>query len=128
MPGKVDPSDLSRRERQVLDIVLRLSRATARDIERELPNAPTYSAVRSILRILVNKRLLRKKRRLARDWFYPTVHPATARLEIIRGFVRNFFEGSAVQAASALLGHKSVKLSKDEAGKLIELIEEARRR
>ena len=128
MAGKVNPSELSRRERQVLDIVLRLNQATARDIERELPNAPTYSAVRSILRILVGKGLLRKKHQQDRDWFYPTVHPAVAKLEIIRGFVRNFFEGSAGQAASALLGQKNVKLSKDEAGKLIKLIEEARRR
>ncbi len=54
------PSEFSKRERQVIEVITRLGRATARDIERELPNAPTYSAVRSILRILTNKGLLLK--------------------------------------------------------------------
>ena len=120
--------ELSRRERQVLDIVLRLGSATGREVQRELPDPPTYSAVRSILRILVEKRILLKEREKGRDFYSSRIPLTTAKMNVIRGFVRNFFNNSAGDAACALLGHKSVKLSKDEAGKLIELIEEARRR
>jgi predicted transcriptional regulator len=120
--------NLSRRERQVVEILLRLGSATGREIQRELPDPPTYSAVRSILRILVEKRMLRKQREEGRDIYSTSVSLTKAKMHAARGFVRNFFNNSAGEAACALLGHKSVKLSKDEAGKLIELIEEARRR
>jgi predicted transcriptional regulator len=128
MQSKVNPTDLSRRERQVLDIVMRLQLATARDIQSELPRPPTYSAVRSILRILVNKGVLRKQRRGDRDWFSSGVPRSKAKRELVREFVGNLFAGSAVQAACALLGQKGVRLSKDEAGTLMRLIEEARKK
>jgi predicted transcriptional regulator len=121
------PEDLSRRERQVYGILVRLGRAAARDVERELPNPPTYSAVRSILRILVGKGLVRKERASGRDWFVVAAPMARTRTGAVETFVRNFFEGSAASAACALLGRRNVRLSAEEAGRLRKLIEEARR-
>ena len=126
MNDSILPGDLSKRERQVVEIIVRLKTATARDIERELPNAPTYSAVRSILRILVEKGLLQKKHKGGRDWYSPVVPAATARTSVIRSLVRNFFGDSTGEAACALLGQKDVKLSEEEAARLMKLIGEAR--
>lgn len=120
------PEHLSKRERQVVEIIIRLRRATARDIERELTDAPTYSAVRSILRILVKKGTIRKEMESGRDWYAPSVAPATARTGVLRSFVRNFFDDSAGEAACALLGQKNLKLTPDEADRLMKLIKEAR--
>ncbi|RRJ95203.1 CopY family transcriptional regulator [Opitutaceae bacterium TAV4] len=120
------PGDLSKRERQAVEIILRLGKATARDIENELPDAPTYSAVRSILRILVNKGVIVKKPINGRDWYAPRTRAATARVSALRAMVRRFFGDSAGEAACALLGEKNVKLSADEADRLMKLIKEAR--
>lgn len=127
MTSEILPEDLSKRERQVVEIVIRLRRATARDVERELVEAPTYSAVRSILRILVEKRVLLKQMEEGRDWYAPAVAPAVAKKGVMRAFVRNFFADSPAEAACALLGQKNVKLTADEAERLMKLIKEARK-
>lgn len=119
------PDDLSRRERQVVDIVLRLGRATARDIETELPEAPTYSAVRSILRILTEKKKLRKELEGGRDWYMPALPVAKARVGALRSVVNRLFSDSVCDAACALLGDRKVKLSPEEADRLIKIINQA---
>jgi predicted transcriptional regulator len=129
---EVKPPDLpfacSKRERQVIEVISRLGRATAREIERELPNAPTYSAVRSILRVLTTKGVLIKEKDAGgRDWYAPAVSVAQIRKSAVREFVSGFFANSAVEAACALLGQRSVRLTKAEADKLIALIKEARK-
>ena len=126
MDNSALPAALSKRERQVVEIVLRLRTATARDIEHELPDPPTYSAVRSILRILTNKGVLKKRRTGGRDYYSSAIPVAEARTHGLRSLVRNFFGGSAGEAACALLGQKGVKLSHEEAAKLIAMIKEAR--
>lgn len=128
MKPHILPADLSMRERQVMEIILRLGGANARQIETELPDAPTYSAVRSILRILVAKGLLVKQRKEDRDWFTSKVPVAKAREGALQEFAKRFFADSAVEAACALLGQKGVKLSSAEADRLMKLIEEARRK
>ena len=117
--------DLSRRERQVVDIVLRLGRVTARDVEAEMPEAPTYSAVRSILRILTEKGNLRKDRQDGRDWYSPAQPAAKARVGALRSVVNRLFSDSVCEAACALLGDRKVKLSPEEADRLIKLINQA---
>lgn len=118
---------LSRRERQVVDIVMKHGRVSARQIEEALPDAPTYSAVRSILRLLVERGVLVKEQEEGRDWFRTPLPVKTARLKVLKNLVQRFFEDSPGEAALALLGQKNVKLSDQEAQKLIQLIEEARR-
>lgn len=120
--------DLSRRERQVIEIVIRLGRATARDIEKELPDAPTYSAVRSILRILGAKGWINKTRENGRDWYAPAQPASKAKTGALRTLVNRLFSDSVCDAACALLGDKKVKLSPDEAQRLIKLINDATRK
>ncbi|MDF3057292.1 MAG: CopY family transcriptional regulator [Rariglobus sp.] len=120
--------DLSRRERQVLEIVIRLGRATARDIEAELSDAPTYSAVRSILRILGAKGWIIKTQETGRDWYAPAQPASKAKAGALRSMVNRLFSDSVCDAACALLGDKKVKLSAEEAQRLIKLINEATRK
>jgi predicted transcriptional regulator len=118
--------NVSRRERQVLEIVMRRSKVTAREIEEELPDAPTYSAVRSILRLLVEKGLLIKTL-LGRTDEYTLPMPAEkARVKALHQMVQDFFSNSIGAAAMALLGDRKSKLSKEEAEELMKLIQEAR--
>jgi len=119
--------DLSRRERQVIEIVMKHGRVSARQIEEELPDAPTYSAVRSILRLLVERGVLIKESEEGRDWFRPPVPVKTARVQALKNLVSRLFEDSPGEAALALLGQKNMKLSNQEAEKLIQLIDQARR-
>lgn len=128
MNADVLPGDLSKRERQVAEIVIRLGRVTARDVEKQLADAPTYSAVRSILRILVAKGVIVKQLDSGRDWYAPRVAPGVARTGVIRALVKNFFGDSAGEAACALLGQKNLKLTAAEADRLMKLIEEARKK
>lgn len=109
----------------MVDIVLRLGRATARDVEAGLPEAPTYSAVRSILRILTEKKKLRKEHEGGRDWYAPVLSPAKAREGALRSVVKRLFSDSVSEAACALLGDRKVKLSAEEANLLIKLINQA---
>lgn len=120
-------NQLSRRERQVVDIVMKHGRVSARQVEEAMTDAPTYSAVRSILRLLVERGVLVKEQEDGRDWFRPPVPMKTARLKALKTLVQSLFADSPGEAAVALLGQKNVKLSDQEAQKLIQLIEEARR-
>ncbi|MBX7210815.1 MAG: BlaI/MecI/CopY family transcriptional regulator [Verrucomicrobiaceae bacterium] len=118
---------MSRRERQVIQIVMKHGRVSARQIEEELPDAPTYSAVRSILRLLVEKEMLVKEQIDGRDWFRLPVNAGKARVKALQSLVQRFFDNSAGEAALALLGQKNVKLSPEEAEKLLKLVKEARK-
>lgn len=111
----------------MLEIVMKQGRVSARQIEEGLPDAPSYSAVRSILRLLVERGVLVKEQEDGRDWFRPPLPAKTARLKALKNLVQSFFEDSPGEAALALLGQKNVKLSDQEAKKLIQLIDEARR-
>lgn len=102
-------------------------RVSAREIEEALPDAPTYSAVRSILRLLVEREVLIKTQEDGRDWFTLPVSLKKARVSALTSFVSRFFENSAGEAAMALLGQKNVKLTAEEADKLIQIIQEARK-
>ena len=121
-------NNLSKRERQVVEIIVRTKKATARDVERELADPPSYSAVRSILRILVSKKVLAKKRIDQRDWYSCCAVGSNTKAGVIRALVQNFFNDSAGEAACALLGQKNVILSDKEAQELMKLIENARAR
>ncbi len=118
---------LSRRERQIMDILHRLGQGTAADIETELPDAPSYSAVRSHLRTLEDKGHVRHETEQLRYVFFPTVNPERARKSAIRHLVDTFFGGSATDAAAALLDPKSAKLAKADLDRLAKLIAEARK-
>lgn len=111
-----------------MELLVRFGSATARDVLRELPDPPTYSAVRSILRILGEKKLITKIRKDGRDFYSSRVPADKARINALQTVVRNFFSNSAVEAACALLGNGPRSISSEEAETLRKIIEEARRK
>jgi predicted transcriptional regulator len=118
---------LSRRERQVMNVVYRLGRATAAEVQEALPDPPSYSAVRALLRILEEKGHLRHEQDGPRYVFLPTVTRERARRSALRQLVQTFFEGSTAQAVAALLGEPGARLSDDELDRLSRLIDQARK-
>lgn len=120
--------DLSRRERQIVDALFRLGRASAAEVRAELPEPPSYSAVRALLRILEEKGHVRHEQDGPRYVYMPTVARENAKRSALRHLVRTFFEGSTTQAISALLDSSSSKLSDAELERLKHMLEEARKR
>lgn len=118
---------LSRRERQILDILYERGQATAADVQNALPEPPSYSAVRALLRILEEKGHVRHQQDGPRYIYLPTVARENAKRSAMRHMLRTFFDGSAEQAISALLDDASTKLSPAELDRLARLIEDARR-
>ena len=122
-----DPhDDLSRRERQIMDIVYRLGQATATEVMENLSDPPSYSAVRAHLRILEEKSHLEHRQEGPRYVFRPTVPREKARISALRGVLRNFFDGSGEQMVAALLD-ADPDLSADDLHRIAELIEQARK-
>ena len=117
--------ELGKRERQIMDAVYRLGRATVAEVRAELAAPPTYSAVRGMLRFLEEKGLLRHEQDGLRYVYIPTVAPAKARRSALRHLVRTFFGGSAQEAVAALL--EDTRLSRDELDRLERLVEKARK-
>ena len=125
MPG---PQRLSRRERQIMEIVYRLGEATAAQVLEQIEDPPSYSAIRALLRILVDKQHLQHRVDGPRYIYAPIVSRNKARSVALAGVVDNFFEGSAVRAAAALLGSThGKKLTKVELDELSTLIDNARK-
>jgi BlaI family transcriptional regulator, penicillinase repressor len=123
----VQHRDLSRRERQILDILYERGEATAADVQAALPEPPSYSAVRALLRILEEKGHVRHKQDGPRYVYLPTVARDNAKKSALRHMLKTFFDGSAEQAISALLDESSSKLSPAELDRLARLIDTARK-
>ena len=119
--------DLSRRERQILDILYKNGRATAAEVQAALPEPPSYSAVRALLRILEEKGHLRHEKDGPRYVYLPTLARDNAKRSALRHILQTFFDGSAEQAISALLDESSAKLSSAELDRLARLIDGARK-
>jgi BlaI family transcriptional regulator, penicillinase repressor len=122
------PHRLSRRERQIMEIVYRLGEATAAQILEQIEDPPSYSAIRALLRILVEKQHLLHRADGPRYVYAPVVSRTKARSAALAGVIDNFFEGSAVRAAAALLGSAhGRKLTKAELDEISALIDTARK-
>ena len=116
---------LSRRERQILDILYAKTSATAAEVLEALPDPPSYSAVRALLRILEEKGHATHETRGTRYVYVPSVPRENARNSALTRIVQTFFDGSAAQAAAALVDSGS--LSDDDLTRLSEMIERARK-
>jgi predicted transcriptional regulator len=116
----MDP--LSRRERQILDILYREGKATAAEIQAALPDAPGYSATRALLRILEEKGHIRHESDGPRYVYLPQVSPKKARVSALRHVLNTFFNGSAAEAAAALVDGSAAKMSSEELARLEALI------
>ncbi|HEY2434079.1 MAG TPA: BlaI/MecI/CopY family transcriptional regulator [Vicinamibacterales bacterium] len=119
--------DLSRRERQILDILYERGHATAADVQAGLPEPPSYSAVRALLRILEDKGHVRHQQDGPRYVYLPTLARDNAKRSAMHHMLKTFFDGSAEQAISALLDENSSRLSSAELDRLARLIDTARR-
>lgn len=125
MPKEKLDQSLSRRERQVMNILFRRGEATVADVMADLPDPPTYSAVRSILRILAEKNLITHKEDGPRYVYLPAVNTGRARDEALEHVVRTFFDGSVEQAVTALLRISDAKLGEAEIARLRDKIRRA---
>ncbi|HEV3023524.1 MAG TPA: BlaI/MecI/CopY family transcriptional regulator [Pirellulales bacterium] len=124
MPKK--PLHLSRRERQIMDVTYRRGRATAAEVHADLPDRPSYSAVRALLRVLEEKGHVRHEQDGPRYVYLPMVPRDKARRSALRQVLKTFFDGSTTQAVAALLDMSAAQLSHDDLDRLTQLIEQAR--
>ncbi len=118
---------LSRRERQIMDAIYLRGRATAQEVLDGLPDAPSYSTVRALLRVLEDKGHLRHEQDGPRYVFRPVVTRERARQSALRQLVTTFFDGSTEQAVAALLDLQGDRLDPAELARLARLIEQARK-
>jgi predicted transcriptional regulator len=119
--------DLSRRERQIMDVVYRLGRASATEVLAGVPDPPSYSAIRAHLRVLEDKGHLRHEVVGTKYVYAPTLSRARARRSAMRRLVDTFFEGSPRQAMAALLDVSREDLSAEDLDRLARLVDEARK-
>ena len=118
---------LSRRERQIMDALYASGRATAQEVMDALPDPPSYSAVRALLRVLEDKGHVRHEQEGPRYVFVPVVAREAARRSALHRVLDTFFDGSTEQAVAALLDLQSSQLDPQELDRLARLIEKARR-
>lgn len=126
MPRPV-PASLTKRERQIMDVLYRLGRATAADVQERLPGEPSYSTVRTQLRVLEAKGHVRHDEVGLRYVYAPTVPRASARRTALRHIVDTFFDGSPAKVVAALLGGEATTLPDEELDRIEALIAEARK-
>jgi predicted transcriptional regulator len=126
MPRPPAHTALSRRERQIMDVLYRLGRATAAEIMEGLPGARSYSTVRTQLRVLETKGHVRHEEHGLRYVYFPTVPRHSARRSALKHVVETFFDGSTAKVVAALLGGEAATLTDDELARIEELVRNAR--
>lgn len=118
---------LTRRERQIMDLLFKRGRATAAEVMADLPGEPSYSTVRTQLRVLEEKGHVRHEEEGLRYVYSPVLRVHTARKSALKHLVDTFFDGSAEKAVAALLGGEATKVSSDELERIADLITKARK-
>ena len=120
-------SELGRRERQIMDILVRRQRATAAEVLADIPDAPSYSAVRSMLRLL-GTRVRQARVGRPRHVFIPAADPARLKDDAVRHLVQTFFNDSTESAVVALLGAGEKTLTQEQLDRLAKLIAQAKKK
>ena len=126
LPGDPVSEDLSRRERQIMDSIYRRGKATPAEVLSDLPDPPSYSAVRTMLRLVEDKGHLRHEQDGPRYVYVPLVARENARLSALQHLVSTFFNGSAEQGMAALLEISDADLSDEQLDRQQQMIENAR--
>jgi predicted transcriptional regulator len=119
--------ELSRREREMMDIIYRAGEATVAEVLDAMEHPPSYSAVRSTINILQNKGHLKHRHEGNRYVYVPTRDRADARLSALDHLLQTFFDGSTADAVTALLEEKGTELNREELERLAKLLRQARR-
>ena len=124
-----DPSlaRLGRRERQIMEVVYRLGRASVADVLAALPDPPSYTSVRTMLRLLEEKGHLRHREEGRRFVYLPVVAAGTARRSALKDLLATFFNGSVEKAVASLIESEAGRLSEEELERLAKLIDQARK-
>ena len=117
---------LTRRERHIMDVLFRLGRATADEVMLELSGKPSYSTVRTQLRVLEHKGHVRHEERGRQFVYTPTVPLRSARKSALRHVVDTFFDGSVEKVVAALLGGEAARVSDSDLDRIVELVSKAR--
>jgi BlaI family transcriptional regulator, penicillinase repressor len=123
---KPPPSNLTRRESQIMEILHRRRRATVEEIRTELPDAPTPSSVRKLLEIMIDRALLAREYDGPRYVYFPAAKPEDASRSALKQLLRTFFNDSPGSAMAALLDVSSTKLSDEEYRRLTSLLKQKR--
>ncbi len=119
--------NLSRRERQIMDVIYALQEATVNQVLERLPNPPSYSAVRALLRVLEQKGHLVHRQDGPRYVYSPTLPRERARRSALKHLLQTFFDDSTEDAVAALLDISEDNLTTEDYGRLLELIQKARK-
>ena len=125
MAKKRSQRHLGARERQIMDAVFQLGEASVGEVLEKLPDPPSYSAVRTMIRLLESKGFLRHRREGTRYVYRPTQSPEAVRRSALRHLVETFFSGSAPDAVAAILN--SEKLREEDLARIEQLIDDARK-
>jgi BlaI family transcriptional regulator, penicillinase repressor len=121
------PGGLSRRERQIMDILYQRGKVSAADVREAMPDAPSYSAVRAMLRVLEEKGHVRHQAEGLKYVYVPTVARDKAKRSAVKHVLDTFFGGSPEQIVAALLDVSSTRLTREELDRMSEMIERAKR-
>jgi predicted transcriptional regulator len=127
MPPHRTPPSLARRERQILDVLFQLGEGSVSDVLARLPDPPSYSSVRTIIRHLERKGLLRHRRVLTKYVYRPTQSREAASRSALLHLLKTFFAGKAPDAVAAILDATSDHLTDDDLARLEQIVEKARR-
>ena len=127
MPKHSSEIALSRRERQIMDLLFAAGSASGQEIQQQMPDPPSYSTVRTILRVLERKGYVRHREEGLRYVYEPAVAREVARKSAVQRLLRTFFDGSAQQAVAALLDPKVSRISRQQLDEIAELVERARK-
>jgi predicted transcriptional regulator len=117
---------LGRRERQIMDILYRRGKANAQEVLSDLPDPPTYTAVRGMLRLLESKGYLRHEQEGPRYVYFPTANPDRVGKSAVKHLVRTFFDNSASSAVAAMVGMYESRWTDEDLDQIAKLIEKAR--
>ena len=120
-------SQLTKRERSIMDILFRLGKASAEEVMHAMPGTPSYSTVRTQLRVLEEKGHVRHDEDGRRFVYMPAVTRATARKSALRHLMDTFFDGSVEKVVAALLGGDAARLSDDELKRIADLVAKAKK-
>src|SRR5580692_6090426 len=123
----MNPGGLSRRERQIMDILYQRGKSSASEVREAMPSAPGYSAVRAMLRVLEEKGHIRHLAEGLKYVYLPTVAPDKAKRSAVKHVVDTFFKESPEQVVAALLDVSSTRLTSAELDRMAEMIENARK-
>lgn len=120
-------ADLSRRERQLMEIIFQRGKASASEVRDAMPDPPSYSAVRAMLRVLEEKGHLKHENDRLKYVYMPSVNPEKAKRWAVKNLVETFFRDAPEQVVAALLDVSSKRLSNEELDRMAEMIEKAKK-